>query len=129
MKSMFRLLFLALLAVSLAPPLQAARSYTIGMIPKSQGNPFFEASRVGANDAARDLSKKHGIKIKIDWRGPNQEDSQRQAEIIEQLENGDPGIFVGGGEARSEISIVMVTVQDGEEIVIADRLNEILRSE
>jgi L-seryl-tRNA(Ser) seleniumtransferase len=51
------------------------------------------------------------------------------AEIIEQLENGDPGIFVGGGEARSEISIVMVTVQDGEEIVIADRLNEILRSE
>lgn len=107
MKSMFRLLFLALLAVSLAPPLQAARSYTIGMIPKSQGNPFFEASRVGANDAARDLSKKHGIKIKIDWRGPNQEDSQRQAEIIEQLLlNGADGIIISCSDANKLIDSI-----------------------
>ncbi|MEE8045235.1 MAG: aminotransferase class V-fold PLP-dependent enzyme [Dehalococcoidia bacterium] len=49
------------------------------------------------------------------------------AEIIEQLESGDPGIFVGGGGSRAEINIVMVNVQDGEEIIIADRLNEILR--
>lgn len=49
------------------------------------------------------------------------------AEIREQLEAGDPGIFVGGGGSREEINIVMVNVQDGEEIVIAERLNEILR--
>jgi L-seryl-tRNA(Ser) seleniumtransferase len=49
------------------------------------------------------------------------------AEIIEQLEKGDPGIFVGGGGGRQEISIVMVNVQDGEEVIIAERLNEILR--
>ena len=49
------------------------------------------------------------------------------AEIKEQLENGDPAIFVGGGSDRAEINIVMVNVQDGEEIVIADRMNEILR--
>jgi IMP cyclohydrolase len=55
-----------------------------------------------------------------DYEGPS------IAEIIEQLETGDPGIFVGGGN-RAEINIVMVNVQDGEEIVIADRLNEILR--
>ena len=50
------------------------------------------------------------------------------AEIKEQLENGDPAIFVGGGSDRAEINIVMVNVQDGEEIVIADRMNEILRN-
>jgi L-seryl-tRNA(Ser) seleniumtransferase len=49
------------------------------------------------------------------------------ADIKTQLEAGDPGIYVGGGGNRQEINIVMVNVQDGEEIVIADRLNEILR--
>jgi seryl-tRNA(Sec) selenium transferase len=48
-------------------------------------------------------------------------------EIKAQLEAGDPGIFVGGGGNKPEINIVMVNVQDGEEIIITDRLNEILR--
>ena len=49
-------------------------------------------------------------------------------EIKNHLEAGDPGIFVGGGGGgREEINIVMVNVQDGEEIIIADRLNEILQ--
>ena len=49
-------------------------------------------------------------------------------EIKDQLENGDPAIFVGGGSERAEINIVMVNVQDGEEIIIADRMDEILRN-
>lgn len=48
-------------------------------------------------------------------------------EIKALLEAGDPGIFVGGGGSKQEISIVMVNVQDGEEKIITDRLNEILR--
>jgi len=56
-----------------------------------------------------------------DFQGPTIPD------IKGQLENGDPAIFVGGGIERSEINIVMVNVQDGEEIVIADRMKEILR--
>ncbi|HIK89471.1 MAG TPA: aminotransferase class V-fold PLP-dependent enzyme [Dehalococcoidia bacterium] len=54
-------------------------------------------------------------------------DGPSTADIKEQLEAGDPGIYVGGGGNRPEINIVMVNVQDGEEIVIADRLEEILR--
>ncbi|MCI0871221.1 MAG: aminotransferase class V-fold PLP-dependent enzyme [Chloroflexi bacterium] len=50
------------------------------------------------------------------------------AEIKEQLQSGDPAIFVGGTEARGEICIVMVDVRDGEEIIIADRMSDILRS-
>jgi L-seryl-tRNA(Ser) seleniumtransferase len=56
-----------------------------------------------------------------DYEGPS------IAEIKEQLESGDPAIYVGGGGSRAEINIVMVNVQDGEEVIIADRLNEILR--
>ncbi|MGB0578924.1 MAG: substrate-binding domain-containing protein [Limisphaerales bacterium] len=101
MNSVKRLFFTCALLASFAVSSEAARSYTIGMIPKSQGNPFFEASRVGANDAARDLGKKYGIKIKIDWRGPNQEDSQRQAEIIEQLLlNGADGVIISCSDAN-----------------------------
>ena len=50
------------------------------------------------------------------------------AEIKEQLQSGDPAIFVGGAEARGEICVVMVDVRDGEEIIIADRMSDILRS-
>ncbi|MBT3864351.1 MAG: aminotransferase class V-fold PLP-dependent enzyme [Chloroflexi bacterium] len=57
-----------------------------------------------------------------DFSGPS------TSEIKALLENGDPGIFVGGGGNKKEINIVMVNVQDGEEIIIAERLNEILRS-
>ena len=50
------------------------------------------------------------------------------ADVKQQLESGDPRIFVGGGD-RAEIDIVMVNVQDGEEVIIADRLREILNDE
>src|SRR2546423_5247367 len=63
----------------------AQKSYTFGMVAKSQGNPFFEAAHSGANDAARELAATHKLKIKIDWRTPNEEDAQKQAEMIEQL--------------------------------------------
>ena len=42
------------------------KSFTLGMIAKSQGNQFFEAARSGANAAARELGAKYGITIKID---------------------------------------------------------------
>jgi ribose transport system substrate-binding protein len=80
---------------------QTEKTYTVGMIAKSQGNPFFEAARVGANDAARELSAKHGIKIKVDWRTPNDEDAQKQAEMIEQLLlSGTDGIIISCSDAN-----------------------------
>jgi ribose transport system substrate-binding protein len=82
---MNRTLLAVLAAFGLSFAVHAEKSYTLGMIAKSQGNPFFEAAHVGANDAARDLSAKHSIKIKIDWRTPNEEDAQKQADMLEQL--------------------------------------------
>jgi len=111
-------LAVALALLACAPSARAARTYVIGMIAKSQGNPFFEASRVGANDAARELGRKHGINIKIDWRTPNQEDSQRQAEIIEQLLlNGADGIIISCSDANKLIDSINKAERFGVPVV------------
>ena len=65
-----------------------ARGVTIGMIAKSQSNPVFLAAHRGAEARAQALTKKLGFPIKIDWRTPNDEDPQKQAEFIEQLAGG-----------------------------------------
>ena len=46
--------------------------------------------------------------------------------------NGDPPIYLGVGgsnlhEYIGEINIVMTNIMEGEEIIIADRLNKLLR--
>src|SRR3954447_23476714 len=93
---------------------RAEKSYTLGMIAKSQGNPFFEAAHAGANDAARELSAKHGIKIKIDWRTPNEEDAQKQAEYIEQLVlNGVDGIILSCSDANKLNDAINKAVKQG----------------
>src|SRR5947207_2447712 len=98
MKGKFWLLFL--LCQAAFYPARAEKSYTLGMVAKSQGNPFFEAAHVGANDAARELSAKHSVKITIDWRTPNEEDAQKQAEMVEQLLlSGANGIIISCSDA------------------------------
>jgi ribose transport system substrate-binding protein len=61
------------------------KEYVFAMIAKSQGNPVFQAARVGAEDACKELSDKLGVTIKLLWRTPNDEDAQKQADTIEQL--------------------------------------------
>ena len=102
----------------LAPLVHAQKTYTFGMIAKSSGNPFFEAARAGANDAARDLGQRHGITIKIDWRTPNEEDSQRQAEFIEQLLlNGADGIIISCSDAKKLTDTINKAVAQGVPVV------------
>lgn len=61
------------------------REYVFALIAKNQGNPVFQAARVGAEDAARDLSKKLGTPIKVLWQTPNEDDAQKQVEFLEQM--------------------------------------------
>lgn len=109
-----RLTLLALVAGLLCPLVHAQKTYTLGMIAKSSGNPFFEAARAGANDAARDLGKKHGIAIQIDWRTPHEEDAQKQAEFIEQLLlNGADGIIISCSDAKKVTDTINKAVAQG----------------
>jgi ribose transport system substrate-binding protein len=97
---------------------RAGQTYTLGMIAKSQGNPFFEAARAGANDAARELGAKYGITIKIDWRTPNEEDAQKQAQYIEQLVlNGVDGIIISCSDANKVNDAINHAVKQGIPVV------------
>lgn len=101
-----------------AGSLAAADRYTFGMIAKSQGNQFFEAAHSGANDAARDLGKKYGVAITIDWRTPNEEDAQKQAGFVEQLVlNGTDGIILSCSDANKLTDAIDKAVAQGIPVV------------
>jgi ribose transport system substrate-binding protein len=96
-------------------------SLIIGVIAKSQGNPVFQAARVGAEDAARELGAKHHLKISIDWRTPNEEDAQKQAEAIEQLVlAGAGGIAVSCSDANVLTGAIDSAVEHGVPVATFD---------
>jgi len=97
------------------------KSYTIGVIAKSQSNPFFAPSHTGAIDAAAELSKKLGTNIKIEWRTPVSEDAQKQADAIEQLvASGVDGIALAASDAKILKSAVNSAIDKGVPIVTFD---------
>ena len=100
---------------------QAKKNITIGLVAKSQGNPVFQAARVGAMDAARELGQKHGLNIRIDWRTPNEEDAQKQAEAIEQLAlSGADGIAVSCSDANKLTDAINSAVGKGVPVATFD---------
>ncbi len=97
------------------------KSYTFGLVAKSQGNPVFQAARVGAMDAAKELSAKYGVAVKIDWRTPNEEDAQKQAEAIEQLAlAGADGIAVSCSDANKLTDAINSAVKNGVPVATFD---------
>ncbi|MBP7141718.1 MAG: substrate-binding domain-containing protein [Opitutaceae bacterium] len=99
----------------------APRTLVIGLVAKSQGNPVFQAARVGAEDAAKELGKKLNLNIKIDWRTPNEEDAQKQAEAIEQLVlAGAEGIAVSCSDANKLTDAINSAVRNGVPVATFD---------
>ncbi len=112
---------LLLLAVCASVASAAPRPITIGLVAKSQGNPVFQAARVGAEDAAKELSAKRGLNIKIDWRTPNEEDAQKQAEAIEQLVlAGAEGLAVSCSDANKLTDAINRAVDNGVPVATFD---------
>src|SRR5437773_3787760 len=109
---------------SLCLPASAApanKSYTFGLVAKSQNNPVFQAARVSAEQAAKDLDAKNGVSIKIDWRTPNEEDAQKQAEAIEQLVlAGADGIAVSCSDANKLTDAINSSVKNGVPVATFD---------
>lgn len=96
-------------------------SYRFGLIAKSQGNAVFQVARVGAEDAARELSGRHNLQIKIDWRTPNEEDAQKQAEAVEQLVlAGADGIAISCSDANKVTDAINRAVQNGVPVATFD---------
>jgi ribose transport system substrate-binding protein len=115
------LLLLASLTAGAVLASAAPRIITIGLVAKSQGNPVFQAARVGAQDAAKALSAQHGLDIRIDWRTPNEEDAQKQAEAIEQLVlAGAEGLAVSCSDANKLTDAINRAVDNGVPVATFD---------
>jgi ribose transport system substrate-binding protein len=99
----------------------ASHTITIGLVAKSQSNPVFQAARIGAEDAAKELSAKYDEDIRIDWRTPNDEDAQKQAEAIERLVlAGAEGIAVSCSDANKLTEAINSAVMSGVPVVTFD---------
>lgn len=112
-------------AASPSPQRPAAKSpkseYVFALIAKSQSNPVFQAARVGAEDAAVELSKTLGVKITVLWRTPNEDDAQRQVEYLEQLVlQGVDGISVSCSEAETLTPAIDRAVDQGVAVMCFD---------
>ena len=124
-KPMKFLAFASTLAVSIALSCssfgQGKKSYTFGLVAKSQSNPVFQAARTGAEQAAKELGARNGVLIRIDWRTPNDEDAQKQAEAIEQLVlAGADGIAVSCSDANKLTDAINSAVKNGVPVATFD---------
>jgi len=111
----------SLLGLAAATGFAADKAYTFGIVAKSNNNPVFQAAKTGAEDEAAKLSKEKGATIKVDWRTPNEEDPQKQADAVEQLVNaGANGIAVSASDANKLTDAIDKAVESGVPVVMFD---------
>ena len=97
------------------------KSITITMIAKSSTNPVFLSALTGAEDKAKELSKKLGIDIKIDWRTPPVEDGQVQAQRIAQAVNeGTDCVLLSSSDASKVTGVINDAVDRGVPVFAFD---------
>lgn len=109
-------------AVAVAQPgSKGKKSFTIGLVAKSQDNPVFIAAKTGAEDAAKEIGKKYGVEIKIDWQTPVSEDAQKQADLINGLAaRGADGISVSASDATKLKGAIDSAIEKGVEVMTFD---------
>ena len=76
MKRLTTLLALAALVGTLGCT-KAPSEFTVAMMPKNKGNPYFVSCRKGAEEAAKELG------VRLLWDGPTESDPAKQNEIVE----------------------------------------------
>ena len=102
-------------------PTGPPKTIRIAMIAKSSTNPVFLSSRTGAEAAAKDLSKRYGITITIDWRTPPTEDGQVQAQRITQAVNeGVDAILISCSDAGKVTGAINDAVGRGVPVMTFD---------
>ena len=111
----------SLLGLAAATGFAAEKTYVFGVVAKSNNNPVFQAAKTGAEDEAKKISHEKGVNVKIDWRTPNEEDPQKQADAIEQLVNaGANGIAVSCSDANKLTDAIDKAVLSGVPVVTFD---------
>jgi ABC-type sugar transport system substrate-binding protein len=74
---------------------------TVGVLPKSTRNPYFEDCRLGALEAAQELG------FTLTWNGPPESNAERQAQIVEDWTRDGLPVIAASVESRSTLSPVL----------------------
>jgi ribose transport system substrate-binding protein len=94
---------------------------TIAMIGKSSTNPVFLSARTGADQAAKELSARHGIDVEVAWLTPPQEDGQLQAQRIAQAVNeGARAVLIACSDAGKVTGAINDAVARGVPVMTFD---------
>jgi ribose transport system substrate-binding protein len=95
--------------------------FVFALVAKNQSNPVFESARYGAEDAADEIGKKLGVKIKVIWLTPNEEDAQKQVQYVDQLAlQGVDGISISCSEAAALTPAIDRAVANGVAVMCFD---------
>ena len=96
-------------------------TFTIAMIAKSSTNPVFLSARTGAEAAAAELTKEHGVNVKINWLTPPSENAELQAQRIAQAVNsGSNAILVSASDAGKITGAINEAVERGVPVMSFD---------
>ncbi len=96
-------------------------TFTIAMIAKSSTNPVFLSARTGAEKAAEELSREHGVNVKINWLTPPSENAELQAQRIAQAVNsGANAILVSASDAGKITGAINEAVERGVPVMSFD---------
>lgn len=99
----------------------SSTSFTIALIAKSSTNPVFLSGRQGAEAAAAELSREHGVAVKIDWLTPPNEDGAVQAQrIAEAVNSGANAILLSASDAGKVRGAVNEAVDRGVPVMTFD---------
>jgi ribose transport system substrate-binding protein len=94
---------------------------TIAVIGKSSNNPVFLAARTGAEQAARDISARQKLDVRVNWLTPPQEDAEMQAQRIRQAVNdGADGILLAASDAGKVTGAINDAVDRGVPVMMFD---------
>jgi ribose transport system substrate-binding protein len=93
----------------------------IAMIAKSSTNPVFLSARTGAEAAAKDMSKTHGVPVEVVWLTPPAEDGQVQAQRIAQAVNeGATAVLISCSDAGKVTGAINDAVDRGVPVMTFD---------
>jgi ribose transport system substrate-binding protein len=104
------------------PGLEAApRDLKIAMIAKSSANFVFLSARVGAEDAAKALSRQHGVRIEVAWLTPDREAAGLQAERLRQaVAEGAGAALISCSDAGPLTPAINAAVEKGVAVMTFD---------
>jgi len=93
----------------------------LAMIAKESANPVFLAARTGAEAAAKELSAKYGVDVKVEWLTPPQQDGEVQAQRVRQaLNEGVDGILISASDAGKVTGAINDAVDRGVPVMTFD---------